>query len=289
MAGSLTKMPRPESPNNDLDDPRLPIPQTQVRALVSPILESPTPFLIKKGILRLIEPTDANLGELIRQILAGKYAKPFVIDDGRKRSMHFSLAHVQSAMRIVDPFTLELAYTRKMMGFLLFRPEPRRVLIIGLGGGSLAKYCYRHLPQSRITSVEISREVIAFRDLFEIPPDDPRFRIVHADAIEYLANGTESADAILLDGYDPHGITPGFFDRDFYLNLRRRLAVDCVLTANLSGEKSVYQAHLALMREVFEDRVLVLDVAGVKNKVAFVFNSDDFHHHFRMRANARLN
>ena len=269
------------------------VPQPQVRALVSPILQSPTPFLIKKGILRLIEPADADLRRLIGQILAGKYAKPFVIDDGRKRSLHFSLAHVQSAMRIEDPFALELAYTRKMMAFLLFLPDPKQILLIGLGGGSLAKYCYRHLPQARITSVEINREVIAFRDLFEVPPDDPRFRVVHADAVAYLgdsvANGAEPADAILLDGYDHHGITPGFYDQAFYVNLRRRLAAEGVMVANLSGERAEYQAHLALMREVFENRVLLLDVAGVKNKVAFAFNSDNFHRHFSTRANARLN
>jgi len=267
-------------PAGDNDDHRL---------LLSPILESPTPFLIKKGILRLIEPANADLRDLISQILAGKYAKPFVIDDGRKRSLHFSLAHVQSAMRIAEPFSLELAYTRKMMAFLLFMPDPKQVLLIGLGGGSLAKYCYRHLPRARITNVEINRDVIAFRDLFQIPPDDARFRVVHADAVEFLANGTEPADAILLDGYDHRGITPDFRDREFYRNLRRQLAAQGVVVANLSGERAEYRVHLGLMREAFEDRVLLLDVAGVKNKVAFAFNGDDFHRHFSLPSGARLN
>ena len=263
--------------------------QAQVRALVSPMLESPAPFLIKKGILRLIEPADADLRELTGQILAGTYAKPFVIDDDRKRSLHFSLAHVQSAMRIDEPFALELAYTRKMMAFQLFLPQPRQVLLIGLGGGSLAKYCYRHLPQSRIVNVEVDGDVLAFRDLFEIPPDDRRFSIVHADAVDYLAKGAETADTILLDGYDHHGITAGFHDRDFYLNLRRHLSAEGILVANLSGERSEYQAHLGLMRKVFENRVLVLDVAGVKNRIAFAFNSGDFRRHFKIPPNGKLN
>ncbi|MFA6310017.1 MAG: spermidine synthase [Sterolibacterium sp.] len=255
------------------------------RLLVSPILESPTPFLINKGILRLIEPADADLRQLIGQILAGKYAKPFVIDDGRRRSLHFSLAHVQSAMRIDKPFALELAYTRKMMSFLSFQPAPRRILSIGLGGGSLAKYCHRHLPETHITNIEINRDVIAFRDLFEIPADDRRFRVVHADAVAYLSNdpagAAEPADTILLDGYDQQGITPGFHDRNFYLKLRRQLASDGLLVANLSGGKNDCRAHLALMRDVFENRVAVMDVAGVKNKVAFAFNSDQVQRKFR--------
>lgn len=270
---TLSNFPREQI--SDRDDRRL---------LVSPILESPTPFLINKGILRLIEPADADLRQLIGQILAGKYAKPFVIDDGRRRSLHFSLAHVQSAMRIDKPFELELAYTRTMMSFLSFRPDPRRILSIGLGGGSLAKYCHRHLPETHITCVEINREVIAFRDLFEVPADDRRFRVVHADAVAYLAEGLASgaapADTILLDGYDRDGITPGFHHRDFYLGLRRSLTSDGLLVANLSGGKNQYRAHLTLMREVFENRIVLQDVPGAKNKVAFAFNSDEIQRKF---------
>jgi spermidine synthase len=57
-----------------------------------------------------------------------------------------------------------------MMGFLLFRHEPREILMFGLGGGSLAKYCHRHLPAARIR-VEIDSDVIAFRDQFAVPPN----------------------------------------------------------------------------------------------------------------------
>lgn len=135
--------------------------------------------------------------------------------------------------------------------------------------------------------------MIAFRDLFEIPPDDRRFRVVHADAVAYLANGlgsgAESANTVLLDGYDQHGITPVFRDQDFYLSLRRCLARDGVLVANLSGDKAEYLAHLVLMREAFDGRVVVLDVDGVKNKVAFAFNSDNFHRRFGMPSNDRPN
>ena len=254
-----------------------------------PNLKHAIPFPIKKGFLRLIEPADASLRDLTRQILTGEYAKPFVIDDGRRRSLHFNLAHVQSAMRIDAPVALELAYTRKMMAFLMFQEDPARILLIGLGGGSLAKYCYRHLPRSRITAVEINSDVIAFRDLFKIPHDEQRLRVVHADAVDYVSASAESTDTILLDGYDQRGITPLFRVQDFYLDLRRRLSPEGILVANLSGETGDHLSHLALMREVFEDRVLVLDVPRVKNKVAFAFNSDGFHRHFKTQPNDRLN
>ena len=62
-----------------------------------------------------------------------------------------------------------VSYTRAMMAFLLFNPEPRHVLMIGLGGGSLAKYCHRKLPATRITVLELDHDVIALRAKFGIP------------------------------------------------------------------------------------------------------------------------
>lgn len=273
-------MNQPDAQLDDIDDPSL---------LVSPALESPAPFLIKKGVLQLVEAPDASQRELTRQILTGEYARPFVIDDGRTRTLHFTLTHVQSAMRIKKPLALELAYTRKMMAFLSFVPDPKEILIIGLGGGSLAKYCYYQLPRAQITSVEISADVIAFRELFEIPPDGPRMRIVHADALDYVAGATGLSDVVLFDGYDHQGITPGFKTRTFCLNLRQRLTTDGVLVANLSGDATECQAHLMLIQDCFENQVVTMPVPGKKNKIVFAFNSNHFLPRLKTPGNARLN
>jgi len=71
------------------------------------------------------------------------------------RYLHFSAEWIQGAMRIQRPNALELAYTREMMAGLLLReaPWPKDVLLIGLGAGSLAKFFYHKLPETRITVV----------------------------------------------------------------------------------------------------------------------------------------
>ena len=56
-----------------------------------------------------------------------------VSDERGVRSLHVGGEAIQSAMRLADPFALALDYTRCMMAFLLFHPEPRRALMIGLG------------------------------------------------------------------------------------------------------------------------------------------------------------
>lgn len=60
--------------------------------------------------------------------------------------------------------------------------------MIGLGGGSLAKYCYRHFPQTEITVIEISPDVIALRNEFAILADDTRFRVLPGDSSHWVTD-----------------------------------------------------------------------------------------------------
>src|SRR5690242_4405150 len=114
----------------------------------------PCPFLMETGVVRLLEPPDSCGATLQARLVDGSYDKPFLLEHDGLRCLYFSLSFVQSAMRIKDPDALDLAYTQKMMAFLLFNPRPRSLLLLGLGGGSLAKFCYSRLPAARITAVE---------------------------------------------------------------------------------------------------------------------------------------
>jgi spermidine synthase len=158
-------------------------PATRPRQLLT--IESPLPR--SHFMLRLLEPRGSCPDELWARLRAGTYDKPFVLDKGLRRMLHFDFGATQSAMLLDAPQRLLLAYTREMMTFLLFNPDPQRILLLGLGGGSIAKYCYRHLPCAEITAVEISADVIALREMFSIPADDQRFRVVRADAVAYVA------------------------------------------------------------------------------------------------------
>lgn len=245
------------------------------------IIELESPFPTELGLLKLLEPPDADRAQLIERILCGLYEKPFVIDDGFSRTLYFSLAYIQSAMRIKDPLALELAYTRKMMGFLLFINQPRNILMLGLGGGSLAKFCHRHLPLAQITVVEIDPHVVAFRELFEIPPDGPRFRVLVGDAALHVAGDAGSPDVIMTDAFDRHGFATSVCSRDFYANVHASLARRGVMVANLAGQREERIAHLGMIREVFADNVLVLPIQDDGNHVAFAFRDPTFEPRWR--------
>jgi spermidine synthase len=163
--------------------------------------------------------------------------KPFVFDDGDIRTLQFNEQVVQSAMRLSAPDELVIPYTQAMAGFLSMHPAPQHILMIGLGGGSLVKYCYRHFPSTRITVLESSAAVLALRDQFMIPPDDVRLHVIHVDAAAHLKKlAIGSVDVIMLDGYDAEGVPAALRSHDFFFNCKFVLSEGGVLITNMGDQ-----------------------------------------------------
>ena len=238
------------------------------------MLELPSPAPLEPGRLRLLEPLDSSESVLLQRLTDGSYDKPFIEDCGPLRYLHFHLDNVQSVMRHDDPDALCLAYTRKMMTFLLFNADPRRILQIGLGGGSLAKFCYRHLPDTRITVVEIDSNVLALRDEFKVPADDDRFQVVQADGVQYISQRTPRDDVIIVDACDKDGMSPRLDEPALYANLRRRLTVGGVLVLNVCGEEDEIEGHIARLRGVFGDRLMSVPAREDGNLIVMGFRSE---------------
>jgi len=200
--------------------------------------------------------------------MSGDGKQPVVTEDERRKSLRFDRHYVQSAMYKHAPFELVLSYSRTVMGFLLFQPAPRQVLIIGLGGGSLSKYCYRHLPEATVTTVEIDQRIIALRDEFAIPADDDRFRVVHADGADYIADApTGVFDAIILDGYGPGGLPGQLSTQDFYDRCADALSGEGVLVANLLQSDSRMGLYVSRIRTAFNDRVVKIRAERCGNQI----------------------
>ena len=196
---------------------------------------------------------------------------PFIYEDDQIKSMHFNALAIQSSMGKKAPFELELSYTQTMMGFLLLQPVPRSILIIGLGGGSLSKYCYRHFPNCQMTTVEIYEEVISLRNEFEIPPDDERFSIVHADGAKYIAGCRNSFDVIMIDGYDAHGLPRSLSSRRFYDQCFLALREHGVLVVNLLKSESKMDTYLGRLSRAFDHKVLTVGAEKDDNYIGYAF------------------
>jgi spermidine synthase len=206
----------------------------------------------------------------------GAFIAPLVFELGDIRSLLANWAYVQSAMSISDPFRLMLDYTRAMMAFLLFKPLPNSIEIIGLGGGSLAKYCHKYLPDTAIRGVEVDPDVIAVGDQFYIPQASERFETIWADGFDFVARDERKADIILIDGFDKHGQPPQLCSLEFYRACRSRLNPGGIFVANLCDHPWKHLPMLARMRECF-GQILTLPVEEGMNRIVFAFKDRRLH------------
>lgn len=200
---------------------------------------------------------------------AQQHAKPVLCRTETTVSLHFSWHETQSCMDLRHPDALKLEYTRTMMGFLLFIPEPRSIAMVGLGGGSLAKFCHRHLPKTRIQVIEINPHVIALRDEFQVPPDSSRFSIVQGDGAAFVRSPPRPCDVLLLDGYDDDGLPASLSSQRFYDDCRDMLGPDGMLVVNLHCSQARWQQQIARIRRSFDGAALTVDDDDGSNSVVF--------------------
>lgn len=200
---------------------------------------------------------------------APQHVVPFISEENNLKSLHFSKNLLQSSMDSHQPDALALDYTRTMMGFLILHPQPRHIVMIGLGGGSLAKYCYRHLPATKITVVEINPHVIALRQAFQVPEDDERFTVVEANGADFLDDADAEMDVLLVDGYDERGQPPQLCSQSFYENCYRALTGPGILVVNLHDSNPLYELFIGRLDLSFDSNIA--EVAANRDGNVIVF------------------
>lgn len=208
--------------------------------------------------------------------------RPYVREELGSLSLHFSDAAIQSRMDLLRPDALVLEYTRTMMGFLMFAPEPAHIAIIGLGGGSLVRFCHRHLPRTRVTAIELNPHVIALRERFGVPPDGARLRVVQADGAHHVATTAERYDALLVDAFDTAGMPEALATRRFYDDCVDTLRPGGMLVANLHASHPLLDVHLDRLRGAVAGPVLRVDDRDGSNSVVFARRGEPLRAHRRV-------
>ena len=158
-----------------------------------------------------------------------------VVDDGPFRSLHFNSLSIQSRMQRSEPARLVLEYTRAMMLGLAIAPAPRRVLMIGLGGGSQVRFLLEHYPDCEIDAVEIQPAVTELAQRFFALPHSPRLRIHHMDATSFVQQYSDGPayDLILIDAFDRSGPVSSIFEEHFLTGLRALMAPAAACAINM--------------------------------------------------------
>lgn len=178
-------------------------------------------------------------------------ALTFVRDNGREV--------VQSRVSLTAPHTLLSPYARTMFASYLYQPHPRRVLIVGLGGGAMVRFLTHHEPQVQIDAVEIDPAVVRLADEYFAVRAGGNVRVHTADAVEFVESTEDRYDLILMDAFlrpssdtDPTGVPTRLKTLAFLGRLKRALSPGGVVAFNVNEHASVAEDILAVVA-VFGD------------------------------------
>lgn len=190
------------------------------------------------------------------------------------RYLHLSSPWVQGAMRLDQPNHIELQYAQQMMMWQLFMDQPAHIMQLGLGAGSLTKFCYHAYPQAKITAIELNPEVIhACHLLFELPRDDIRLHVIQRCALAHLQRSpADSVDVLQVDLYGASADNPALESLAFYQECANVLSENGLLTVNILGNEYVHARNLHHLQQTFA-AVAWLPESHDGNVVAIAFKN----------------
>lgn len=178
-------------------------------------------------------------------------------EEGPFRHLHLGSEWIQGSMLVEAPTLLVHEYIQRMMAWLLFVDPAgvgkRQALQLGLGAGSLTKFCHKEL-RMKTTAIELNPQVLhACRGWFKLPQDNSRMQVVLADASQEIQQPRwlGVVDALQVDLYDEEAAAPVLDSEDFYADCRKTLTEDGCMTVNLFGRTSSFQRSVDKMAAAF--------------------------------------
>ncbi len=178
-------------------------------------------------------------------------------EEGAIRHLHLGSIWIQGSMLMDEPTALVHEYIQRMMAWLMLidpsTAAKRQALQLGLGAGSLTKFCALEMGM-RSTAIELNPQVLhACRGWFHLPMDNPRMKVVLADAAQEIRQKRWQGvvDALHVDLYDHEAAAPVLDSPDFYADCRRTLTQDGCMTVNLFGRSSSFERSLERIASAF--------------------------------------
>jgi spermidine synthase len=210
------------------------------------------------GAQQLIDP--AVRADLLKQAdgrlahIETAYNDIFIRKHGPELVMSFQLKgydYTESIANLTDADDLPVRYTQLMTVGVLYPPQPRRILMIGLGGGSISGYLGRFLPEAQIDTVEVDPGVISAAKKYFGIIETPRVRYLEGDGRVFLNRNAATYDLILVDAFHGGYVPFHLLTREFYTLLKQRLAPGGAAAFNVHDGTKLYASTLLTLRTVF--------------------------------------
>jgi len=166
----------------------------------------------------------------------------------------------QSVVNIRDPYELKFPYTQAAFVVPAFLDQnPGRILIIGLGGGSIPRVLAKYYPGIPIDIVEIDPDVITIAKRFFFFEPTQMMDVISMDGRRFLRSSRDRYDIIFLDAYDDNAIPFHLTTKEFFEIVKQRLTPTGVVAANIWGPRTdqFYLAELKTYQQVFPHVYLI--------------------------------
>lgn len=211
----------------------------------------------------------ALAGEKVLYEKASAYNTIVVTQENGLRILRFGKDGArQSAVKLGNPEYLALPYAKVALVGLALAEEPRRFLVVGLGGGTLPMFLRKYYPNAAIDAVDIDPEVVAVARKFFGFREDARMQAHVGDGRQFIEKLRQPYDVIFLDAFGADSIPTQLTTQEFLQAVRRAVAPGGVVVGNLWGRVSnpLYDSMVRTYQEVF-DELLILDVRDAANKI----------------------
>lgn len=163
-----------------------------------------------------------------------------IVENRVTRKLFFDSAVEQSCLYLNAPLQLNFEYQQQIVDSVseklkkhLSKNQSPRLLMLGMGGGSIASHLFHSQPQLQITVVELRQAVIDCAYQYFHLPDEPEIEVLHDNGITFIAENEFPYDIVIIDIFDAHGLPSELSDSDFQHNLWRNIHSGGSLLFNL--------------------------------------------------------
>ena len=192
-------------------------------------------------------------------------------DDSGHRVLRFEKGGArQTIAKPGDPTFLGFAYTKVAFAGLALTQEPRRIMIVGLGGGTMPMFLRHYYPKATIDVVDIDPDVVhVAREYFGFR-EDASLRAHVGDGRKFVESVREPYDVVFLDAFGTRNVPAHLTTVEFMRAVRRSITPGGVVVWNIWGRpvNPLYDSMVRTYQEVF-DELFILDVPGTTNKILF--------------------
>lgn len=188
------------------------------------------------------------------------------------RSIWRSQMYRESAVDLLDPSRLIVPYTSFIAASAIFHPNPRNVLMIGLGGGGFNQFFEKAFPAATLETVEVDAQVVTLAEKYLAFKASDRNKVAVLDGRMFLRRSKTAYDWIILDAFRGGFVPPHLKTVEFYKLAQSHLAPEGLFIVNVRTDTALFASDLRTMRAVFP-QVGYFEVPQTENAVMVGVNS----------------